>query len=93
MDKYAAGKIEGMLLMILSNLDYVAHHFREASPPEKLRDRMLKIGRAMGEIIDLSRDIYKEHPELKPDLEAQKTAAEHDARYLRTEKPFSPSGM
>jgi hypothetical protein len=32
MDKYAAGKIEGMLLMILSNLDYVAHHFREASP-------------------------------------------------------------
>lgn len=35
MDKYAAGKIEGMLLMILSNLDYVAHQFREASPPRK----------------------------------------------------------
>jgi len=89
MDKYAAGKIEGMLLMILSNLDYVAHHFREASPPEELRDRMLKIGRAMGEIIDLSRDIYKEHPGLERDLEAQQTEAEHDAKYLRNQKPFS----
>jgi hypothetical protein len=53
---------------------------------------MLKIGRAMGEIIDLSRDIYKEHPELKPDLKAQQTAAEYDAKYLGTLKPFSPSG-
>jgi len=92
MDKYAAGKIEGMLLMILSDLDHVAHQFREASPPEELCDRMLKIGRAMGEIIDLSRDIYEEHPELKPDLEAQKIAAEHDTKYLKTKKPFPPSG-
>jgi hypothetical protein len=50
---------------------------------------MLKIGRAMGEIIDLSLDIYKEHPGLERDLEAQQTEAEHDAKYLRNQKPFS----
>jgi hypothetical protein len=87
MDKYTAAKIEGMLVAARHNIEFViADELRKATPPEKLRNRMLKLGRALTELIDLSREIYEEHPELNPHLEAEKATAE-----LRRSKSSSTS--
>jgi hypothetical protein len=90
-DKYTAGKIEGMLLAARRHLDHVADHLREVSPPEKLRDHMLKISTAVAELLHLSWEIYAEHPELNPDHEAWETSAERYAEYQRKNK-LPPSG-
>ncbi|HXU59312.1 MAG TPA: hypothetical protein VN710_11200 [Verrucomicrobiae bacterium] len=87
MDKYTAGKIEGMLIAVRHSIEFViADDLRKATPPEKLRNRMLKLGRALAELIDLSRELYDEHPELNPHLEAEREAAE-----FRRSKASSPS--
>jgi len=85
-DKYAAGKIEGMLLAARNHLDHVAEHLRGVSPPEKLRDHIHKIATAMSELLHLSWEIYDEHPELNPDHEAWTSSAERYAEYRRKNK-------
>jgi len=92
MDKYTAGKIEGMLLAARRNLDGVAELLRGATPPETLRDRMLKIGTAMAELLHLSWEIYGEHPELNPDREAWATSAARYAEDQRKNEPPPVSG-
>jgi hypothetical protein len=82
-DKYTAGKIEGMLLAARSHLAGIVDYLRDATPPEKLEGRALKIGRAMSELIDLSREIYDEHPALNPYLEEERTSAQRYAEYQR----------
>jgi hypothetical protein len=91
MDKYTAGKIEGMLLAARRQLEGVAEHLRQATPPDKLHDHVLKIARAMSELVDLSREIYAEHPELNPYLEEERTSAQRYAEYKRSKgrKPRS----
>jgi hypothetical protein len=77
MDKYTAGRIEGMLRAARHNIEFlIADDLRVASPPEKQRDRMKKLAMALTELLDLSREIYEEHPELNPHLEAEKATEE-----------------
>jgi hypothetical protein len=84
MDKSAAGKIEGMLSAARRQLELVAAELRETTPVKKRRPLILKIGTAMTELVELSWDIYDEHPELNPDLEAERTNAQrHAAEQLR----------
>ena len=77
MDKYTAGRIEGMLRAARHNIQFViADDLRIASPPEKQFERMRKLGNALTELLDLSREIYEEHPELNPHLEAERATEE-----------------
>lgn len=77
MDKYTAGRIEGMLRAVRHNIEFfIADELRIASPPEKQRDRMTKLAMALTELVDLSREIYEEHPELNPHLEAERATEE-----------------
>ena len=81
MDKYTAGKIEGMLVAVRHSIEFaIADELRKAIPPEKLHSRMLKLGTALAELIDLSRELYDEHPELNPHLEAERETAEFRRR-------------
>jgi hypothetical protein len=77
MDKYTAGRIEGMLRAARHNIEsLIANELRIASPPEKQRHRMTKLGTVLAELLDLSREIYEEHPELNPHLEAERATEE-----------------
>ena len=77
MDKYTAGRIEGMLRAARHNIEsLIANELRIASPPEKQRHRMTKLGAVLAELLDLSREIYEEHPELNPHLEAERATEE-----------------
>ena len=77
MDKYTAGRIEGMLRAARHNIGFlIADDLRVASPPEKQRPRMAKLGTVLAELLDLSREIYEEHPELNPHLEAERATEE-----------------
>jgi hypothetical protein len=83
MDKYAAGKIEGMLFAARRQLELVAAELRETTPVKKRYPRVLKVGKAMAELVEPSWEIYDEHPELNPDLEAERAAALRQAADLR----------
>ena len=77
MDKYTAGRLEGMLRAARHNIEtLIANELRIASPPEKQFERMRKLGNALTELLDLSREIYEEHPELNPQLEAERATEE-----------------
>ena len=77
MDKYTAGRIEGMLRAARHNIESLnANELRIASPPEKQFERMRKLGNVLTELLDLSREIYEEHPELNPHLEAERATEE-----------------
>ena len=77
MDKYTAGKIEGMLVAVRHSIEFlISKELRNASPPERQFPRMQKLGIVLAELIDLSRELYEEHPELNPHLEAEKATAE-----------------
>jgi hypothetical protein len=81
MDEYTAGKIEGMLVAARRHLEGVADHLRDATPPKKQHQRLLKLGKAIAELVELSREIYAEHPKLNADLEAERTSAKRHADY------------
>ena len=90
MDKYAAGKLEGMLVGARNQLGCAADHLRDVCPPEKLKERMLMIATALSELVHLSWEIYEEHPELNPEREAwERTAAERAERQRRGPPPSS----
>jgi hypothetical protein len=77
MDKYTAGRIEGMLRAARHNMEsLIANEVRVASPPEKRFERLRKLGVALTELVYLSREIHEEHPELNPHLEAEKATEE-----------------
>jgi hypothetical protein len=77
MEKYTAGKIEGMLIAVRHTIEFlISDELRNASPPEKQFPRMRKLGVALTELLDLSREIYEEHPELNPHLEAERATEE-----------------
>jgi hypothetical protein len=59
-------------------LEGIADHVRKASPIEKQFDRLHKIGVALTELLDLSRELYEEHPEVNPFLKEENAAT--DAR-------------
>jgi hypothetical protein len=66
MDPYTAGKIEGMLQGARAHLEAIADDIRQATPEAMRHDRLMKIGRALTELLDLSNEIYAEHPALEP---------------------------
>ena len=77
MDKYTAARIDGMLVAVRHSIEFlIAEELRNASPPEKQLPRMQKIGIALAELLDLSWEIYEEHPELNPDRERWEAAEE-----------------
>jgi hypothetical protein len=79
MDKYAAVRLEGMLIASRRYLEAVADQVRETVPKNKRRKALLKIGRALTELVDISGEIYKEHPEANPYLESDRTSAQRHA--------------
>lgn len=77
MNKYTAGKNEGMLVAVRHSVEFViCDESRRASPPEKQFQRMRKLGIVLAELVDLSRELYEEHPELNPHIDAEKMTAE-----------------
>ncbi len=76
MEKNEAVKIEGMLLGSRMHLSAVAEHLRTVSEGKKRKDMMLKIGKAMAELWEMSREIYEEHPDLNPHREAEKRVSQ-----------------
>jgi hypothetical protein len=76
MDKYAAGKIEGLLMAARKFLEFVAEELRVATSGAKKIELGVKIGHALADLIDISREIYAEHPKLNPFLEMEQATAE-----------------
>lgn len=74
MEKEKAATLEGMLLASRTLLQGVADYARECVPDHQRRDVMLKIATATAELIDISRLIYDEHPELNPYSEEDRLA-------------------
>lgn len=75
MDRYTAGKIEGMLFASRKLIETAAEQLRMATSGAKQVELGMKIARALSELIDVSRDIYAEHPKLNPFLEVEKATA------------------
>ena len=57
MDKYAAGKIEGLLLSARKFLEFAAEELRVATSGPKKIDLGLKIAHALSDLIDISREM------------------------------------
>jgi len=88
MDKATAGKLDGMLLGARAHLEAIADHVREATPEAALQhERLMKIGCALTDLLDLSREIYAEHPELNPHREAEQATAAWRASRKRPDEP------
>ena len=76
MDRTSATELEGMLMATRRPLQALADHVRENVPGERRREVMIKIATAMAELIDVSRMIYEELPDLNPHLEEERIAFE-----------------
>ena len=76
MDRTSAAELEGMLLAAREPLQALADHVREKVPEERRREVMIKVATAMAELIDVSRMIYEEFPDLNPHLEEERIAVE-----------------
>ena len=76
MDRTSAAELEGMLMATRRPLQALADHVRENVPGERRREVMIKIATAMAELIDVSRMIYEEFPDLNPHLEEERIAFE-----------------
>ena len=57
-------------------LEALADRVRENVPEERRREIVIKIATAMAELIDVSRMIYEEFPDLNPHLEEERIASE-----------------
>lgn len=83
MDRYTAGRIEGMLLASRVQLEGICDLIRENSPKRKQHGLILRIATAIAELLETSREIYKEHPRLNPYLEFEKISKQHYAELKR----------
>ena len=80
MDRYAAGKIEGLLLASRKLLEFAAEELRVATSGARQIELGIKLGRAISDLIDISREIYVDHPKLNPFLETERATAEWRAK-------------
>lgn len=87
MDKYTAGKIEGVLMAARKFLEFAAEELRVATSGAKKIELGVKIGHSIADLIDISREIYVEHPKLNPFLEMEQATAEWQAQ----KSPKDPS--
>ena len=83
MDEYTAARLEGMLIGSRGHLEMLAAHIRDAVPAERRRELLLKIGWALSDLVDISREIYKEHPKVNPYFEDERTSAQRYAAHMR----------
>jgi len=90
MDKYTAGKIEGMLVAARKFMEIAAKELSAATSGAKKIELGVKIGHAIADLIHVSREIYVEHPKLNPFLEMEKATAEYQDQLRRT-SPKHPS--
>lgn len=86
MNRDKAATLEGMMLAARALLQGIADYTPEAAADPQRHTVMLKIGTAMSELIDVSRMIYGEHPDLNPYAEEDALAAS-----LRNATPRSES--
>ncbi|MEI6202301.1 MAG: hypothetical protein WCP68_10145 [Enhydrobacter sp.] len=84
MDRTSAVELEGMLMAARQPLQTLADHVRENVPGERRREVMIKIATAMAELIDVSRMIYAEFPDLNPHLEEERIALEMKRSIMET---------
>ena len=75
MEKPVAAKIDVMMAGALLHLTGLADYIRENVPTEQRRKFLRKVADVMAEIIEVSKMIHEEHPELNPYLEEQRAAA------------------
>lgn len=93
MDKYTAGKIEGMLVASRRFIEIAAEELRVATSGVKKLELGVKIGDALSSLLDISREIYAEHPKLNPFLEMEQATAEWYAQQRKTSpKSADPFG-
>jgi len=90
MDKYTAGKIEGMLVASRRFIEIAAEELSAATSGAKKIELGVKMGHAIADLIDVSREIYVEHPKLNPFLEMEKATAEYQDQ-LRRKSPKDSS--
>lgn len=83
MDRYTAGRIEGLLFASRKFIEIAAEELRVATSGARRIELTVKIGRALAELLDVSRDIYAEHPKLNPFLDHEKATAEWQAQLQR----------
>jgi hypothetical protein len=84
MHRTSAAELEAMLMATRQPLQALADHVRENVPGERRREVMIKIATAMAELIDVSRMIYEEFPELDPHREEERIALEMKRSITRT---------
>jgi hypothetical protein len=86
MEKIAAAQLDGMLIAARRQIGEIADPLRVAAAPERLRDLMVKLGTAMSELLDISWEIYDEHPDLDPEPEARQRAEDIRSGKLRPDE-------
>lgn len=83
MNRYTAGQIEGMLFAARKSIELVAEELRVATSGAKRMELGVKAATALSSLIDISREIYTEHPQLNPFLDQEKATAEWQAQLQR----------
>jgi hypothetical protein len=66
MDRDIALRIDGMLIAIRGNLDAIALYAKNNCTEAEFKRIARQIGATMGETIDISTALYKEHPDIVP---------------------------
>jgi hypothetical protein len=66
MDRDIALRTDGMLMAIRANLDSVAHYAKNDCTEQEFKKMVRLIGSSMGETIEISNSLHKEHPDIVP---------------------------
>jgi hypothetical protein len=84
MDRYTAGRLEGMLRMSRQQIEAFGHELHQVLPRDRRQELMFKLGNAMTELLDISWAIYEEHPALNPHPKAERDMEKHRRRVKAT---------
>jgi hypothetical protein len=67
MDRDVAIRIDGMLIGVRGNLDGIAHYMRNNLTQNEYNSLINHIGESMGELIEISRSLHEQFPDIVPD--------------------------
>jgi hypothetical protein len=67
MDRDAALKLDTLVLNMIGNLDHLAWIMKKDLTDEEFQRYKYNIGRAMGELAEISSDFHERHPDIVPE--------------------------
>jgi hypothetical protein len=66
MERDIAVRIDGMLMNVIGAIDGIANYMKNNLSEEEYKSYIYNIGAAMGNLVDISSDLHKQHDGITP---------------------------